>query len=136
MHLLVIYFKKDGVLYHISLWIISDDLENNTCFVHELQRIVMVYIKEICPRPKVFTILVTVVLGSTRIIRPFLNLHHHKSGSDVHATWAFFATSHGKSPCNGIGSTVKCKILHACLQSPANNQILMFHAVKNAPNYT
>ena len=46
MHPVVIYFKKDGVLYHISLCIISDDLEHDSCFVHELQRIAMIYIKE------------------------------------------------------------------------------------------
>ena len=46
MHPVVIYFKKDGVLYHISLCIISDDLEHDSCFVHELQRIAMIYVKE------------------------------------------------------------------------------------------
>ena len=39
MHPMVIYFK-DGVLHHMSLCIISDDLEHETCFVHELQKIV------------------------------------------------------------------------------------------------
>ena len=49
MHPVVIYFKKDGVLHHISLCIISDDLEHDICFVHELQRIV---IKENLPQIK------------------------------------------------------------------------------------
>jgi len=26
----------------------------------------------------------------------------------IEAKWMFFATSHGKQPCNGIGGTVKC----------------------------
>ena len=39
MHPVAIYFKKDGVLHHISLCIISDYLEHDTCFAHELQRI-------------------------------------------------------------------------------------------------
>ena len=46
MHLVVINFKKGGALYHVSLCIIGDDLEHGTCFGHELQRIVMLYIKE------------------------------------------------------------------------------------------
>ena len=75
------------------------------------------------------TILVTAVLGSTRTIKAFLNLCHHKSDFDIDATWAFFATGHGKSPCDRIGSTVKCKILCASLQRSVN-QILTFHAVK------
>ena len=36
LHPVVIYFKNDGVLHHISLHIIYDDLEHDSCFVHEL----------------------------------------------------------------------------------------------------
>ena len=64
--------------------------------------------------------------------KAFLKLYHDKSDFNIDATWAFFAASYGKSPSDGIGSTVKCKILHASLQRPVNNQILMFHAVKES----
>ena len=36
----------------------------------------------------------------------------------------FFATSHGKSPCDGIGGTVKQLVTRASLQWPISNQIL------------
>ena len=42
----------------------------------------------------------------------------------------FFATSHGKSPCDGIGGTVKRKMTQASLQRPLNEQILTFDAVR------
>ena len=71
MHPVVIYFKKDGVLHCISLCIISDVLEHDTCFVHELQRIVMLYIKENLPQIKSVTILMMAVLSNTRTIRLF-----------------------------------------------------------------
>ena len=71
MHPVVIYFKKDGVLHRISLCIISDVLEHDTCFVHELQRIVMLYIKENLPQIKSVTILMMAVLSNTRTIRLF-----------------------------------------------------------------
>ena len=35
------------------------------------------------------------------------NLCHHESDSGLNAECNFFATSHGKSPCDGIGGTVK-----------------------------
>ena len=38
--------------------------------------------------------------------------------------WNFFATSHGKSPCDGIGGTVKRLTTKASLQSPIDHQIL------------
>ena len=31
----------------------------------------------------------------------------HKDDFGIDATWVFFATSHGKSPCDGIGGIVK-----------------------------
>jgi len=40
------------------------------------------------------------------------------------AKWSFFATSHGKSPCDGIGGTVKRSAAMESLQHPLENQIL------------
>ena len=124
MHTVVIYFKKYGVLHHISLCIISDDLEQDTCFVHELQRIVMLYIRENWPQIKFVDNFSDSCAMHSKKYKAFLNLCHHKWDFDVDET------SHGKSPCNGIGGTVKHKILHASLQRPVNNQFLTFGAVK------
>jgi len=51
----------------------------------------------------------------------FLNLCQHKADFDMEAKWVFFATSHGKQPCDGIGGTVMAK---ASLQQPYSDQIL------------
>ena len=40
------------------------------------------------------------------------------------ASWSFFATSHGKSPCDGVGGTVKRLAARASLQRPLADQIL------------
>ena len=40
------------------------------------------------------------------------------------ADWTFFATSHGKSPCDGIGGTIKRLTTRASLQRPLSDQIL------------
>ena len=36
-----------------------------------------------------------------------MNLCYHKEGFGVQAEWHFYATSHGKGQCDGIGGTVK-----------------------------
>ena len=36
-----------------------------------------------------------------------VNLCHHRLDQGINAVWNFFATSHGKSACDGIGGTVK-----------------------------
>ena len=37
----------------------------------------------------------------------FVNLCYHKTDVGCQAEWHFYATSHGKDPCDGIGGTVK-----------------------------
>ena len=130
MHLMVLYFKKDGLLHHISLCIISDDLEHDICFVHELQKIVILYIKENLPQIKSVAYFSDACAGQYKNYKAFLNLCRHKSYFDIDATWPLFATSHGKSSCDGIGGTVKRKILRVSLKRFVNNQILTFRVVK------
>ena len=54
----------------------------------------------------------------------FLNLCLHNSDFGVKCEWNFFATSHGKSPCDSIGGTVKRLLTRASLQRPISSQIL------------
>ncbi len=68
----------------------------------------------------------------------FINLSHHKEDFRLAAEWNFFATSHGKSACDGIGGTVKRLVTKASLQCPYNDQILTSEAkvdfcTKNIP---
>ena len=54
----------------------------------------------------------------------FINLCFHKEDFELLAEWNFFATSHGKTACDGIGGTAKHLTLKASLQRPVSNQIL------------
>lgn len=38
-------------------------------------------------------------------------------------SYNFFATSHGKSACDGIGGTLKRTVMRHCLRSPPDKQI-------------
>ena len=59
----------------------------------------------------------------------FFNSKHHLHYFNPESTWSFFATSHGKSPCDGVGEMVKQKLTQASLKRPTNNQILSMEAV-------
>jgi hypothetical protein len=52
------------------------------------------------------------------------NLKNHFTDFGLHAEWHFFATGHGKSPCDGIGGTVKRIIAKLSFQRPSHCQIL------------
>lgn len=54
----------------------------------------------------------------------FTNLLLHEQDFDLKAEWHFFATSHGKNACDGVGRTIKHLAAHASLQRPISNQIL------------
>ncbi len=47
----------------------------------------------------------------------FANLLFHKDDFGVEGEWPFFATSHGKGPCDGIWGTVKRLARRASLQN-------------------
>ena len=57
-------------------------------------------------------------------IESFLNLCKHQDDFNMNAVWNFFATSHGKQPCDGIGGTVKRLVAKASLQHSQNDHIL------------
>ena len=40
------------------------------------------------------------------------------------AKWIFFATSHGRSPCDGVEGFAKCYVAKRSLQRPLHDQIL------------
>ena len=48
--------------------------------------------------------------GQYKNFKNIMNLCNHVNDFGFHAVWLFFATSHGKSPCDGIGGTVTRKI--------------------------
>ena len=57
----------------------------------------------------------TLVVGY-KSCKNFINLCNHNSDHGLEAEWRFIATSNGKSPCDGIGCTVKRLTAHVSLQ--------------------
>lgn len=57
----------------------------------------------------------------------FVNLVHHKQDFGITAEWNFYATSHGKNSCDGVGGAVKRLATRASLQRPLDDQILTPH---------
>ena len=62
--------------------------------------------------------------GQYKNIKNFLKLCCHLEDFQIKAKWCFFATSHGKSPCDCIGGTLKRLAARASLQRTKTEQIL------------
>ena len=52
----------------------------------------------------------------------FINLANHEADFGMPADWHFFATSHGKGPCDGVGGAVKRLAARASLQRTYEDQ--------------
>ena len=62
--------------------------------------------------------------GQYKNFKNFANNLHQSDDFGLDCEWNFFATSHGKNTCDGIGGTVKWLVPRTSLQSPLEGQIL------------
>ena len=119
LHPLIVYFiDSDGNIQHNSLCFISDDNNLDTTFVYKIQAIFVDYLKE-----------------------NLLILCHHQQDLNMDAEWIFFATSHGKSPYDGVGQFAQHYVAKHSLQIPLHDQILSYQSmldlcVRDIPSIT
>ena len=59
----------------------------------------------------------------------FINLCHNQQDFNMDAEWIFLATSHGKSPCDGVVGFVKPYVAKRSLQRPLHDRILSYHSM-------
>jgi hypothetical protein len=52
----------------------------------------------------------------------FISLSYHKDDFGLDAKWPFFAVSHGKGACDGLGGTVERLAGKASLQNPMRSR--------------
>ena len=121
----VVYSKKDGVLVVRSLCFISDDLNHDVDMVYKILKETVSYILEhVNEECKLVHYYSDGCAGQYKNYKNFLNLCCHKEDFGIDCKWNFFATSHGKSPCDGVGGTVKRLAARASLQRPYDKQLL------------
>lgn len=125
LHPFIIYYKWEGKLKHLQYVFISDCLEHNTVAFYVFQKKLLEILKQTLPFAlKKITYFSDGSAAQYKNKKNFLNLCLHKTDFEVEAEWEFFATSHGKSACDGLGGTVKRLAAKASLQRPYDQQIL------------
>lgn len=104
--------------------IISDDLNHDVCMVYKIQETLLEFVKEHFPNVTDVHYFSDGCAGQYKNKYNFMNLSLHEKDFTIKAQWSFFATSHGKTECDGIGGTVKRLARKASLQRPLQDQIL------------
>lgn len=128
LHPFVGYYKviTDGTttLKHFSFVVISESNTHDTVAVHLFQRLLMTFIRENIAQPTHIIYFSDGCAAQYKNRKNFVNLCQHVTDFGVSAEWHFFATSHGKGPCDGVGGTVKRLAAKASLQRPYDKQIM------------
>ena len=90
-------------------------MEHDIPFVYQVQSEVVQYLKKELSHVIDIEYFSDGCAGQYKNFKNILNLCHHVTDFGITARWSFFATSHGKSPCDGIGGTVKRLVARASL---------------------
>ncbi|CAM1303135.1 Uncharacterised protein r2_g1312 [Pycnogonum litorale] len=132
LHPFVAYCKlndEDGTLEHRNICVVSDVKEHSTSTVYAFQQVVIEYIKKEFPEVKKVHYFTDGCAGQYKNKHNFISLCNRQKDFGLDAEWNFFATSHGKSACDGIGGTVKRLLTKASLQRPYTDPILTIEAI-------
>ena len=107
IHPFAAYYRQSGKLEHVSYVIISDCLHHDTIAVHLFQKNLVQFLQDKFSRVDKVLCFSDGSAAQYKNRKNFVNLCYHKTDFGCQAEWHFYATSHGKGPCDGIGSTVK-----------------------------
>ena len=129
--LLLMYYLNVNTLVSLIFCIIFDKMKHDTSAVRKFMSVILPQIKQILPNLIKCYDFSDGAGSQYKNYENFANLCHHKADFGVDAGWSFFATSHGKSPCDGISGTLKHLVACASLQMvsgqtiTSSNEILM-----------
>jgi hypothetical protein len=125
VHPFVVYHKTiDQELSHFSVCFLSPVIKHNTIMVYTFIEKLLTYVKSKCSQLKKVHYFSDGCAGQYKNKYNFTNLCYHEEDFGLACEWNFFATSHGKNACDGIGGTVKRATARASLQRTTNMQIL------------
>lgn len=129
VHPAVIYYNDGTEVKHKSLCFLSDDLRHDVTIVELFQSRVVNYIKENIPDTNLIEYVSDGCAGQYKNCHNLKNLCDHKTKYGIEAKWSFFATSHGKSPVDGVGGKIKRELAMESIRRTRDNQIIDVESV-------
>ena len=123
VHPFVAYYKTGTIINYVNFVVISECNTHDTVAVHLYIKLFLKFLKNLLPLTKKIIYFSDGCAGQYKNCKNFINLCHHKEDFGIEAEWNFFATSHGKGPCDGVGGTVKRLAAKASLQRCAEHKL-------------
>lgn len=114
----VVYYKKNNVLQHANFIVFSEYVNHDATGVYLYNSKLITFMKnKFCENTVKKIYYISDGAGSQYKNKyNFINLVFHEKDFGIEAEWIFFATSHGKEACDGIGGCVKRQAYRASLQ--------------------
>lgn len=127
IHPFVIYYKQNTQVEHFSFIIISEELRHDSVAVNLFISKMMHFLR-VNQHKKVnkMYFMSDGAASQYKNRKNFSSICKFKSKYGIEAEWHFFATSHGKGPCDAIGGTLKRMATRASLAKERE------HPIKNA----
>ena len=126
VHPFVIYYKnsKTSKIEHKSYCFISSVTNHDTIMFYSFLNKLIPSIRNDHPNLKKIHYFTDGCSAQYKNKYNFASICNHESYYGISCEWNFFATSHGKSACDGNSGTVKRAVAKASLQRPTKNLIL------------
>ena len=124
IHPFVAYYPSSNGVQHQSYCFISNDLKHNATMVYTFLNHLIAELKSEHKNLRKIHYFSDGCGAQYKNRFNFINLCHHLEDFGIEAEWNFFATSHGKNACDGIGGSIKRSLSKASLMRTVANQIL------------
>ena len=109
---------------NINFCIVSEDNSHDVSFVYEAQKHIITILKSKLRNITKITNYSDGCAEQFKNYKIMMNQCFHYSDFGIDSEWIFFATSHGESPCDGIGGIVKRLVKKESLHRSISNQIV------------
>ena len=129
LHHFVAYHLNCNTLVSKIFCVISDEMKHDTTAVHKFMSVILPQTKRILPYLIKWYHFSNGAGFQYKNYKNFANLCHHKADFGNDAKRNFFATSHGKGPCDVTGGTVKHLVARASLQMVSGQTITSLNEI-------
>lgn len=120
VHPFCVYYKHNGEKKIQSIIAIAESLEHNINSVYQfIERLVSIF-RDKFPSIKKIIFFSDGAASQYKNRKNFYNICQFNKDFGLDAEWHFFATSHGKGPCDGIGGQFKRQATLTSLRRPDN----------------
>ena len=128
VHPCVCYFKEKNhagtwVTKHLSFGFLSAETVHNVPMVYAFQTKVVNILKGKVPNLSKIEYFTDGCAEQYKNYKTFSNIVYHFEDLGVPCVWSFYATSHGKSACDGLGGSIKRCTARESLRRPSSNGI-------------